>query len=412
MIELLIFLLFSQKCNINISIGIGAKFYRIATKDNDNVCFNIRSYPFFIIFNEFDNTVVYQQYSTSSIETEYVKTEESLLRFLPVYKMMSSPFEYVVLKTPFATNLSFTVVSLPGMCLNGLYLSNRITDTIVFSKNFDDSTKLFKLNEYDDKCIIYSTPFLKQHAKVEMRSEKNTNQIFIYSDFLKYSSIYGNSSIEQTTGQSPIIINNNPNHNTKKNLFIQPNTFINNAFISEDKLINGIDTINNNKLDKASENIYLQSDIIDDAQVEGPFIIRIIADNEFPPYYVNITFNVEEKNITQRDNNHHKINSLNELLQDDWNEGRSGIYLPPQKIESCPEKKTWHSRNVAIIVIAILFALFLIFVFLITSNALKNNDEATSELIRDRPKLNQTESIESSSLSSFMNAPVLKTLVS
>lgn len=394
MIEIILFLLISETCNINIITGIGAKFYRLQTKKEDNVCFTINSYPFFIIFNEFDNTAIYKQYSSSSIDDEYEKTEESLLRFLPVYKMMSSPFEFVVLHTPVASNLSFTIASLPGMCLNGLYLSNRETDTVYFSKFYeeDSQNKFLKLNEYDDKCLIYSTPFVKQHVKVQTMSSNITNQIFLYTGFHEYFSIYGNSSIEQTTGESPIINNKAVNSN---------------SFSGND---DNFQSLNSNEAIQFTLNAENDSNIIySENDNESPFVIRIIADGINPPNFVNVTFNVVNENVTE--------NNTNELLQTSWNEGRSGLYLPPQKIESCKEKKTWHSKKVAIIVIVLLFVLFIAFVYIISSNALNNRNDEQSDLIKNKNKNdnnepNQFESFETSSHSSFFNPSVLKTLVS
>lgn len=400
MIEIIL-LFFFKACTINITAGIGAKFYRLSTNDNDNICFTISTYPFFMIFNEFENTVIYQQYSSSSIDKEYEKTEESLLRFLPVYKVMASPFESVVLKTPVASNISFTIASFPGMCLNGLYLSNKEIDTVIFSKFYEKNgeKKFFKLNEYDDKCLIYSSPFMKQHIKIQMISSNLTNQIFLYSGFNNYFSIYGNSSIEQTTGQSPIIVNNN-----KKSNLIESNKYETDNIIHLENKINSI----------VSDNLNYTNDINNIHTVEdsfSPFVIRIIADGKSPPDNVNVTFNVIKENVTNN-----SVISNNRVLQADWNEGRSGLYLPPQKIESCKEKKTWYSKKVAIIIIVLLFLLFIAFVYIITSNALNNDDESQSEILKtrdnDNNEHNQFESFDASSQTSFFNPPVLKTLVS
>lgn len=424
MIEIIFFLLFSETCNINIVATIGAKFYHLQTNNNDNVCFTITSYPFFIIFNEFDNSVIYKQYSSSSIDTEYEKTEESLLRFLPVYKMMSSPFEFVVLETPVASNLSFTIASLPGMCLNGLYLSNRESDTVIFSKFYDENSekKFFKLNEYDDKCLIYSSPFMKQHVKVQMTSSNLTNQVFLYSQFHNYFSIYGNSSIEQTSGQSPIIVNNNNIVNTDSfkdnNIHLSPENNFNtidkiNSVIKSDFDLNKATILGSNndiQPNRKTENNFDSIDYLDNDN-EAPFVIRIISDGKNPPNYVNVTFNVVKDNETNNDPNNN-----NKLLQVDWNEGRSGLYLPPQKIERCKEKKTWHSKKIAIIVIVLLFVLFLALVYIITSNSLNNLNDTQIKLVKtnnnNNNEPNQFESLDTSSHSSFYNPSVLKTLVS
>lgn len=333
MLEFFIFLFLFENCAHKLFSSIGAQFYSITTNDDDLVCINITTYPFFIIFNEFNNDVIYQQYSSPSNDINLDKKSESLLRFLPVFKMFESPYAFIVLKTPIGGNISFTMASYPGMCQNGMYLSNRMEDNIAFpqSDSLPGAQKFFTLNEYDDKCILYSTPFsdfssnssnLRQHIKIELQSKNCDSQVFIYSSFKDFNSISGNATIEQTTNEPPIITNyHNDKTTTAKGVY---------------------------KLNNETSN--------------SPFIIRIVASEKVPPTLVNISFIVE----SESDENQ----TSNQLL--DWNEDRSGIYLPAQKIEKCPEEHHWYSLNLAISMIIVTVLTFFALLFVISSQRLGN----------------------------------------
>ncbi|OHT12882.1 hypothetical protein TRFO_17153 [Tritrichomonas foetus] len=204
MISIFLLLLFYDRCNYDLSPKIGTEHFIYNSNEDELICINITVYPFIIIFNEFDENSIFQQFSSQYNLSDLFIKSESLLRFFPIYQYFESPFDVIVIKTPTATKISFTTVSFPGICQNGIYISNYLIDSLSFSNDGDD---FFKLNVYDDKCIVYSTEFL-QTVKIEMQSNDNEDQVFIYHSFEEFISINGNSSTEITSKNEkyPLII--------------------------------------------------------------------------------------------------------------------------------------------------------------------------------------------------------------
>ena len=203
---LVLFSLFSHVfpyCNTKIDVSPGAQSYIIETEENNNVCINTTFYPTFILIDTFSDDTEYIQYN--SIDNgQYNIESNAILRFLPMYQSLETPFSCSTIFTPSPTNLTITTVSLPGLCNDGIYFSNKKTDTIKFSRH---STGFENLDVYDDKCLIF-TSIGNKNVSLEINSNDNEDQLFVYYTYDNFTSISGNNSFSfemDETSLTPLI---------------------------------------------------------------------------------------------------------------------------------------------------------------------------------------------------------------
>ena len=176
-------------CDYVINAEYGGKKYTIETDYEDKICINTSIFPTFILIDSFNDDTEYLQYFSVSNKTSYLNFN-ALLRFLPMYQTLSIPFSSGTIFTPTPTNLTISIVSLPGMCNNGYYFSNKRADSIRFAKV---ASGFESLTVYDDKCLIFTT-FGNKTVSFEMNSNDEEDQLFVYYSYDNYTSISGNSS--------------------------------------------------------------------------------------------------------------------------------------------------------------------------------------------------------------------------
>lgn len=190
--NLLFFIFYSIKdCSRIRETPIGSKQYTITTEDDDTLCIKPLYYPTYIVFSQYNNDTVYY----GSIDEDGSAEESSQLRFLPFYQIIDKYNYTAMIKTPTGGNISFSSISFPGSCADGVYFSTKLQDEIILSQN-DSGFK--KLQIFDDKCMIWST---KGHLNIslEMESDDNEDQLYIYYNYTEFSSISGNSSLHIST---------------------------------------------------------------------------------------------------------------------------------------------------------------------------------------------------------------------
>lgn len=169
---------------------IGTKEYKITNKDDETICIKPLYYPTYIIFSNFgDDTIYYENIDGENTDLS------SLLRFLNFYQKIELINSTVMIKTPTGCDVSFTTISFPGTCSNGIYFSNRLTDEINLSQ---DETGFKKLQVFDDKCMVWATKG-EIDISLEMESDDHEDQLYVYYNFTNFQSISGNSSLHLHT---------------------------------------------------------------------------------------------------------------------------------------------------------------------------------------------------------------------
>lgn len=190
-------------CAWTIEPELGVKQYNIETKRGNTVCINSTVFPLTVIFSRYEKDTLYREYTYSlhnSSETSY----ETLMRFLPIHKTMTDPMHSVTITTPTATNLSFMTALLPGMCDNGMYISTLGMTNIVFTP---DGEGFHKLNNYDDKCIIFGPQSNSTYVDISMTSEDREDQVLVYKSMTDYDIISGSGMYtEMFDGKNPVFI--------------------------------------------------------------------------------------------------------------------------------------------------------------------------------------------------------------
>ena len=181
-----------SECDMIINTKIGVKKYEINLKNDGYICFNTTYYPLYISFNNYEKDVLFYQYNSLYNYKTMNETFHTYLRFLPFYISLNSPFSSASVFLPALTNITFTISTLPGMCNNGIFFTNLLNEELSFSKF---KTGFFKLDIYDDKCIIFTSQG-HQNLEINMESDDLEDQIFIYRSFNNFTSISGNNSIK------------------------------------------------------------------------------------------------------------------------------------------------------------------------------------------------------------------------
>jgi len=187
---LLLYLVRADQCANRIIIKPGVKHFSFDTNEGDEICINTTLYPSFVVFSTFEKDTLLYKY-TSMVQSSNLREDfHTYLRFLPFYMVIPSPFSSFTVQTPSNTSLSFTTVSLPGMCANGILFTNKISHEMVFSKFISG---FYGLKVFDDKCLIFTSQG-HHNISVDMISDDFEDQLYIYRTFSNFSSISGNSS--------------------------------------------------------------------------------------------------------------------------------------------------------------------------------------------------------------------------
>lgn len=189
-------------CDYIANGGLGSKNFIFNTKKKTNICINTTIYPTYIIFNNFEDTTELISYSGVSASGFMEEKYRSLLRFLPFYQEIQSPYGSFTIYNPVKARISFTLITLPGMCTNGIYFSTKLLDSVTFSKHMNGFNKL---NIYDDKCVVFTGTGQKK-ITLKLLSDDYEDQLYVYFSFNNFTSISGNSSLQLEAGTSQPLI--------------------------------------------------------------------------------------------------------------------------------------------------------------------------------------------------------------
>ncbi|OHT17634.1 hypothetical protein TRFO_00906 [Tritrichomonas foetus] len=279
--------LLSLNCKETIQPKLGINNYTFDANENDIICIEPKIYPVYILFSEFPSDTLLEKYIYNPNNNTHLLDFSALLRYLPIYDYSLSPSTRTILKTQSNGSISLTTSVFPGMCSNGIFFSNSEKFDLSFSER---SFGFWKINNYDDKCIIFSA----SKIKMEINSNDDEDQFFLYSDFDNFTSISGNNTL-----------------------------------------------------------------MIDD--IERNYLVRFVADDSNIPNHVSLSFE--------------GCSTCN---------NKNDMYLPQFLIEKCSNHKKWYGNNIAIVLIILLFAFVLLFLYTLSMEWSKEMKSDSCDSISNR----------------------------
>lgn len=125
-------------------------------------------------------------------------SHESLISLAHLYQNLSEPFKQVYIRSKSLSTIDFTTVSLPGMCIDGIYFS---TENKILVNFEDEGQHFFNYIKGSDKCMIFAANGNQSiHAKLETPNFDST--INIYRNFTDYTVLNTNDTINVSQSDS------------------------------------------------------------------------------------------------------------------------------------------------------------------------------------------------------------------
>ncbi|EAY02768.1 hypothetical protein TVAG_369960 [Trichomonas vaginalis G3] len=166
-------------------------YHHVETIDVDKTyCINATYYPFYLIFDEFEEGIVLNEYYSRSPNRETTRDAVFTSDNLTTFRVFELPYGSFTIKAIKSSMVSFSYISLPGYCQTGVYLSSYHSDLVQLSpsqKNF------YKLGNYDDKCFIFSTESA-QSFKIDQISKDQLDRVFYHTNYREFDVATGNFS--------------------------------------------------------------------------------------------------------------------------------------------------------------------------------------------------------------------------
>lgn len=196
---LFIFLLrfsYQSQCNYTITSQIGMQKFERDLFLGETLCINITFYPFYISFYDLPPSLKYNEYY--SISTDRVDPIDYFFNGSDLLNVGFRSFEHPYGSITFTavenlSHVSFTYLSMPGLCTTGIYFCRSSNDRLIFEKN---GQGFFKIRNYDDKCIIFIPP-TQTIIKFNQESTDQYDQVYIYKNFTDYDGFSGSFSMKE-----------------------------------------------------------------------------------------------------------------------------------------------------------------------------------------------------------------------
>ena len=189
-----LFLLFEENCHQVLENEIGIKNYRnIELGEGEKICMNLTYYPTFLIFEDFEKDTKFYSIVRSPLPTSPVEQKSTYLRYLKNYKSFIRPFGEFYIEAESAASVSFTVLSMPGMCQDGIFISTNKNEEIELSPK---SEGIMNLDSMNDKCVI-NTVKDTSNISVSFSSDSNWSQIYVYKSLTEFEAVGANETYEK-----------------------------------------------------------------------------------------------------------------------------------------------------------------------------------------------------------------------
>ena len=201
------FFLFSLiSCDISyLNISRGVHHYTHEFKKNDQLLINITQFPFYIIFSSFPENLTYYEYSSRSPERITNRDISFTSNNYQVYRTIELPYGSITLEATKSLTFTFTYAVLPGYCTTGVYMNTDIIDSITMSSK---SAGFYQLNNYEDKCFIFTTEAESLQISVKQVSFDASDRVFFhttYTDSYTRAGNFSESWIEPSVDEVPFV---------------------------------------------------------------------------------------------------------------------------------------------------------------------------------------------------------------
>ena len=168
---------------------------------------NISFYPFYLVFYDLSPDLMYNEYYSRTKDRlnpqDFSANGKDLLEI--GFRAIELPYGSVTFTANDPqTYVSFTYISMPGMCQTEILFSRSSNDRYVLTPR---SQNFFQIGNYDDKCLIFIPP---TGAKIIFSQDSSDpdDQIFVYSGYQNYSVYTGSftsQEFEYSENQSALI---------------------------------------------------------------------------------------------------------------------------------------------------------------------------------------------------------------
>lgn len=180
----------TEDCTYSFENIVGMRTYHMDMVEGNNVCMDILYYPTIVIFQDFDEDMVFTKYISLTGEEDEYEAKSTYVRYLKNYQAFREPYNKIEFTANSNVTLRFTVLSVPDICNDGLFISTKKQDTFRLSTSQVDNQAL---HPYDDKCFI---PATTGHVDiwVDMTSDYPDTMLYVHENFTNFTVYEANMS--------------------------------------------------------------------------------------------------------------------------------------------------------------------------------------------------------------------------
>ena len=179
---------------------LGARHVYASVSSDKELCINITQFPFYLIFYNFPNDLIYREYYSRSPKRQTTRDVVFDATNYTSYRAIELPYGSITFSTnnTDTTEFSFTYATLPGYCQTGMYMNNAAKDEIILTP---DGKGFYSLGNYDDKCFLFANPN-DQTLRIKQTSMNPNDRVFLYTSYTESMTFSGNISKELVSGNS------------------------------------------------------------------------------------------------------------------------------------------------------------------------------------------------------------------
>ena len=187
---LLTILLYQYSCNYVKTNHLGAEMFNTQLNKGESLCINISYYPTFVIFENFAKDTKFDEIKHYPLPSSPETRKSTYIRYLNNYIPIIDSFVQIVFTAESSDILSFTVLSIPGMCDDGIYFTTKTKDEIILSNS---GFGFNKISPFSDKCVFKSVPG-ETNVSISYETDSSWSQVFVYDSFDDFYSLSNDDS--------------------------------------------------------------------------------------------------------------------------------------------------------------------------------------------------------------------------
>ena len=183
-------LFYEFSCTYQYQNNLGAELFSQEMNEGEKLCINISYYPSFVVFDDFEKDTLFSIFTHSPLADSPQSVKSTYIRYLNNYVPILDPFVQIVFESESPVNLSFTLLSLPGMCNDGIYFTTKTNENYILST---EESGFNKISPFHDKCIFKSVTD-ETNVTMSYSTDSHWSQAFVYESYDRYYSIGNNET--------------------------------------------------------------------------------------------------------------------------------------------------------------------------------------------------------------------------